>query len=1521
MTDNVKKIIAFFLLGFLSLVGNALNVELFFGARLVFSSVFVIIALFTLGPWYGVGVAFFGGLYTIVLWQHPFAFIIYVAEAVFFAFTASRLNRNTSLIAWDFVFWAIIGIPLTFVLFSIFLELSFSTIALIAFKETLNGLINVLIASLLLILGRKYFLKTPWIQKGASVWSISALALTFIVFLVFIPSSITLHYFSEKDFNQKINYLSKMTENKAILARAEFEHLLWDKTREQIFTKNLLLEKDVTKYTKLKILESGTAYDGAGNFKFNFIPEIDPQFSTNQIDDAVYHYALNVLESSTSNLSAVHSETFQIFGFDGHIYSVLKSSTDNQLLIFKWNLEKIIFYLNNSAGDNSQVRFNVILEGDRSKQHSEYESSKDYAGLGVFLPKNSSEGKLLQWINAVFCREVKIGVNDKITITALLPARKMILDQQQDIAKDILLIITFLSATMIISIWLRRWIAKLTFHLAMEIQRIEKQHGSRSEYMRSSLVYELRWISVWLAKLHQRVKYRTAELEKSLYDHQQLIDLANAPIFGIDAEGRVNEWNQMAEQITGFAKDEVMGQDLVGNHITDDYKKSVQDVLDKALNGEQTANFEFPLFSKTGERIDVLLNSTTRRDSDGKIIGVVGVGQDITELNKVRVEQEQVAIELAQLLNTANVPMFGIDAKGCVNEWNDATAEITSLTKNEVLNKNFVGNYITDDYKKSVQDVFDKALNGEQTANFEFPLFSKTGERIDVLLNSTTRRDSDGKIIGVVGVGQDITELNKVRVEQDRIANDLTQLIDTANAPIFGIDAEGRVNEWNQTAERITGFTKDEVIGENLVAEYITDDYKKPVKEVLDKALAGEQTANYEFPLFTNSGDRVDVLLNSTTRRDSDGKITGVVGVGQDITELNKVRVEQDRIANDLTQLIDTANAPIFGIDAEGRVNEWNQTAERITGFTKDEVIGKNLVAEYITDDYKKPVKEVLDKALAGEQTANYEFPLFTNSGDRVDVLLNSTTRRDSDGKITGVVGVGQDITELNKVRVEQDRIANDLTQLIDTANAPIFGIDAEGRVNEWNQTAERITGFTKDEVIGENLVAEYITDDYKKPVKEVLDKALAGEQTANYEFPLFTNSGDRVDVLLNFTTRRDSDGKITGVVGVGQDITELNKVRVEQDRIANDLTQLIDTANAPIFGIDAEGRVNEWNQTAERITGFTKDEVIGKNLVAEYITDDFKESVKEVLDKALAGEQTANYEFPLFTNSGDRVDVLLNFTTRRDSDGKITGVVGVGQDITELKKSQAQVIHSSKLATLGEMATSVAHELNQPLNVIRLAAGNCRLRIDPDSTYLVEKLSRIEEQTARAALIIDHMKMFGRKTDEKPSNINVHEVIQSTFDLVGEQIRLAGINLREKKRCSSSKEHEIFVIGHEIQLEQVFINLITNARDALQTRGRSLKEITIEIVESLESIQIKIFDTGGGIPEKVIDQIFHPFFTTKEVSKGTGLGLSISYGIITDMGGSLECCNWEEGACFSIILPKAKIDEPLPRIKSGDAK
>ena len=763
------------------------------------------------------------------------------------------------------------------------------------------------------------------------------------------------------------------------------------------------------------------------------------------------------------------------------------------------------------------------------------------------------------------------------------------------------------------------------------------------------------------------------EKERVAIDLRTLIDTANAPIFGIDKAGLVNEWNQKAAEIVGYTSDEVMGRDLVAEFISPEYKKSVKEVLDNALRGTETANFEFPLYTKDQKRVDVLLNATTRRDESGSVVGVVGVGQDITERKQVELEKERVAIDLRTLIDTANAPIFGIDKDGLVNEWNHKAAEIVGYTADEVMGRDLISEFISPEYKKSVKVVLDNALRGKETANFEFPLFTKDQKRVEILLNATTRRDESGSVVGVVGVGQDITERKQVELEKERVANDLRTLIDTANAPIFGIDKDGLVNEWNQKAAEIVGYTSDEVMGRDLVSEFISPEYKKSVKEVLDNALRGTETANFEFPLFTKDQKRVEILLNATTRRDESGNVVGVVGVGQDITERKQVELEKEQVANDLRTLIDTANAPIFGIDKDGLVNEWNHKAAEIVGYMAAEVMGRDLVAEFISPEYKKSVKEVLDNALRGTETANFEFPLFTKDQKRVEILLNATTRRDESGKVVGVVGVGQDITERKQAELEKEQVANDLRSLIDTANAPIFGIDKDGLVNEWNHKAAEIVGYTSMEVMGRDLVAEFISPEYKKSVKEVLDNALRGQETANFEFPLYTKDQKRVDILLNATTRRDESGNVVGVVGVGQDITERKQVELEKERVAIDLRTLIDTANAPIFGIDKDGLVNEWNHKAAEIVMYTSDEVMGRDLVAEFISPEYRESVKEVLDNALRGIETANFEFPLFTKDQKRVDVLLNATTRRDESGSVVGVVGVGQDITERKQVELE--------------------------------------------------------------------------------------------------------------------------------------------------------------------------------------------------------------------------------------------------------
>ena len=751
-------------------------------------------------------------------------------------------------------------------------------------------------------------------------------------------------------------------------------------------------------------------------------------------------------------------------------------------------------------------------------------------------------------------------------------------------------------------------------------------------------------------------------------DNSRLIDTANAPIFGIDRDGRVDVWNQCAARLTGFAEDEVAGKRLVEEYITDEYKERVQDVFTKALAGEETANFEFPLVTKGGVVLQILLNATTRRDDRERVVGVVGIGQDIT----ARINQEQ---EYARLIDAANAPIFGIDVQGNVNVWNQCAIRLTGFDADEVMGKHLVDDYITTELKDSVQDVFTKALHGDETANFEFPLVTKAGTRVEVLLNATTRRDEKNRVIGVVGIGQDI----KARINQEQ---EYGRLIDAANAPIFGIDLNGLVNVWNRNASRLMGFAGEEVMGRNLVNEFITDDYKARVQDVFTKALEGRETANFELPLVTKANVSVRVLLNATTRRDDQGKATGVVGIGQDIT----ARIAQEQ---EYARLIDTANAPIFGIDLDGRVNVWNQCASHLMGFETDDVMGTHLVNRFITDDYKVSVQNVLTKALVGVETSNFEFPLVTKDGARVQILLNATTRRDEKNRVIGVVGIGQDIT----ARIAQEQ---EYSRLIETANAPIFGIDRDGRVNVWNTCASNLTGFGVTEVKGRHLVDDFITPDFKASVQDVFSKALTGVETANFEFPLMTKAGKTIEVLLNATTRRDERDLIIGVVGIGQDIT----ARVAQEQ---EYARLIDTANAPIFGVDVNGLINVWNKNAATITEFSSAETKGKNLVKDFIREEHRDRVQDVFTKALAGDETANFEFPMTTKNNKRVEVLLNATTRRDEQGNVIGVVGIGQDIT------ARIAQEQEYSRLIDSANAPIFgvDMNGDVNVWNVCSAN----------------------------------------------------------------------------------------------------------------------------------------------------------------------------------------------------------------------
>jgi signal transduction histidine kinase len=246
---------------------------------------------------------------------------------------------------------------------------------------------------------------------------------------------------------------------------------------------------------------------------------------------------------------------------------------------------------------------------------------------------------------------------------------------------------------------------------------------------------------------------------------------------------------------------------------------------------------------------------------------------------------------------------------------------------------------------------------------------------------------------------------------------------------------------------------------------------------------------------------------------------------------------------------------------------------------------------------------------------------------------------------------------------------------------------------------------------------------------------------------------------------------------------------------------------------------------------------------------------------------------------------------------------------LSELKETQSQLVQSAKLASIGELVSGVAHELNQPLMVVRANAQLLDRSLKKESSlsgHPLESLALVQANTKRMMTIINHLHTFSREAKEAFTSVDVNKAIEACLLMVGEQLRLRNIDFQLDLQINLPE-----VKGNGVRLEQVFLNLLTNARDAIEDgeewadRTRIIKVSTVVFRKEREWVEIRVKDTGTGISDKNSDRIFEPFFTTKEVGKGTGLGLSISYGIIKEHQGEIEVVETgPEGTTFQIRLP-----------------
>jgi histidine kinase len=386
----------------------------------------------------------------------------------------------------------------------------------------------------------------------------------------------------------------------------------------------------------------------------------------------------------------------------------------------------------------------------------------------------------------------------------------------------------------------------------------------------------------------------------------------------------------------------------------------------------------------------------------------------------------------------------------------------------------------------------------------------------------------------------------------------------------------------------------------------------------------------------------------------------------------------------------------------------------------------------------------------------------------------------------------------------------------------------------------------------------------------------------------------------------KNSKGEVIAAMEMSLDLTHVRFLEREARRSEHKYRLIFNTIPNPVFVLDGKTfKILDCNERVRDVYGFQKEELLGKPFL-----DFFEEDEREVNASRIKSCTIISRARQIRKN-GEMFYVAVR-TSSSEYLGREVFLLSIS-DITMRLLAEQQLIQASKMATLGEMATGVAHELNQPLSVIKTASSFLNRKVNKQEMIEREILetmtAEIDSQVDRAARIINHMREFGRKTEVIKEKVDVNEVLKKALEIFSQQLKL-----REIQVVMELDGKLPAILADSNRLEQIFINLLINARDAIENKWQKgehreeIKKIMLRTFSSDDKVVIEVRDTGEGIKGSIMNKIFDPFFTTKGVGEGTGLGLSISYGIVQDYEGTIKVESQEgHGADFIIQFPVPK--------------
>ena len=514
---------------------------------------------------------------------------------------------------------------------------------------------------------------------------------------------------------------------------------------------------------------------------------------------------------------------------------------------------------------------------------------------------------------------------------------------------------------------------------------------------------------------------------------------------------------------------------------------------------------------------------------------------------------------------------------------------------------------------------------------------------------------------------------------------------------------------------------------------------------------------------------------------------------------------------------------------------------------------------------------------------------------------------KNADGTVSKA-GIYRDITLRAKSEEKIRASEKDYKRLFENVRCGLYVSSKEGKFLNANKALLDMLGYeTKEEFLKIDIAKNlYLNPEDRKKFREMIER---DGYVIDYEVEFKRKDGRPVSVLHTGHVRYDNQGQVIGYEGINVDQSQRKKIEKRLREAYDFLDKIIKSSPNAIMTTNLEGDIILWNRAAEEMLGYKSEEVVGKMNIRKIYPPGMAEKVMKMMRSPEYGGVGKCRSYPMVhvRRDGEIVEGNLSAALIYDAQGKEIASVGIFVDLKErlnierkLRETQEKLLQSEKLAAMGKLTSQIAHELNNPLYGIMNTLELLKTEISPQSKRR-KILDMALSETVRLSELLRKMLRFSKPDEEEKQPTDINTILDEILLLVGKQLHENSIRISTSFADDLGK-----VYASRNQLRQVFLNMISNARDAMPDEGT----LTIKTSEKRDNVYIEINDTGTGIREENISKIFDDFFTTKNSIKDVGLGLSVCYGFIKEHGGEIRVSSeWGSGTTFTIILPTYKED------------